>query len=324
MGIAAWGVFRRQLAVLSAGCFAALTLTPCSAGSQAQPDAPMTRIAELGIALPAVGGLRWTAIGKRYFNPAVMHDIRYNLHASYVRTGWIPGWFHSEQIPWNRENQGLDAICASGLHVMVIVPSPRDDKRGEADLIANIGDFFAHYSRREFGCLRYAEVANEADLAANGFKNVSDYASFYERVAPMIAVFGIDVITSGTSGEDVPWTIALASILRGVDPSPPLSGYGFHPYGVPPADMAGAVQQMRDAAAAGEDGPAPTVYVTEIAQKNPTDLYQTIVNLAPVTPAITIYEYMAQHNEDPEYGLRDNPALYTAVQRAWDFINAGR
>lgn len=252
-----------------------------------------------------------------------MQDIRDNLHATYVRTGWIPDGMVFETHRWRREDEGLDAICGAGLHAMIIVPSLRDDKKGEDDLVANVAEFFSRYTRREFGCLRYAEIANEADLRASGFADVKAYAEFYMRVAPTIAGFGVKVITSGTSGSDLPWTFTLASMLRSADPSPPVSGFGFHPYGVPPALMPRALNEMRAAIGVGRDGSLPEVYVTEIGQERAADLYQTIVNLAPITPTITIYEYMAQPKENPEYGLKNNPALYEAVQQALATTTAG-
>jgi hypothetical protein len=252
-----------------------------------------------------------------------MRDIHDNLRASFVRVGWRPDALRVEQVRWHREDQGLDTVCSSGLQAMILVPNPNDDHMGEQHLIDTVGEFFARYTRREFGCLRYAEIANEADLRTNGFANVSDYASYYKQVAPAIAALGIQVITSGTSGKDLPWIVALASILRSADPSPPVSGYGFHPYGVPPDQMATAVEQLRNAIGYGRDGLPPDVYVTEIGKENAADLYQTIVDLARVTPTVTIYEYMAQPSEDPKYGLRDNPALYDAVRRAAASIAAG-
>jgi hypothetical protein len=308
----------------AASILGALALAPTAASSQTSSSPSTAPIAQLGIALPAIGGIGWPLIRRRFFTPAVMRDIHDNLHASFVRVGWRPDGLRVEQVRWHREDQALDTICSSGLQVMILVPNPNDDHLGEQHLIDAVGEFFARYTRREFGCLRYAEIANEADLRTNGFASVSDYAAYYKRVAPAIAAFGIAVITSGTSGKDVPWTVALASILRSADPSPPVSGYGFHPYGVPPDQMAEAVEQLRDAIGNGRDGMPPNVYVTEIGKNNATDLYQTIVRLAPVTPAITIYEYMAQPHEDPEYGLRDNPALYEAVRRAGAAIAADR
>jgi hypothetical protein len=306
----------------AAAILGALALAPSVGVSQTPPST--TANAQLGIALPAVGGIHWPAIRRRFFTPAVMRDVHDNLHASFVRVGWRPDGLRLDQVRWHHEDQGLDTICSSGLQAMILVPNPNDDHMGEQHLIDTVGEFFARYTRREFGCLRYAEIANEADIRTNGFASASDYASYYKQVAPAIAAFGIQVITSGTSGKDLPWTVALASILRNANPSPPVSGYGFHPYGVPPDQMAAAVEQLRDAIGTGPDGVAPTIYVTEIGKNNAADLYQTIVRLAPVTPTVTIYEYMAQPNEDPEYGLRDNPALYDAVRRAGAAITAGR
>jgi hypothetical protein len=324
MGVTLWGALRGHRSVVATACLGALVLAPIAVASQTPSagSAP-TRVAELGIELPAVGGPRWWLVTRKtYFTPAVMHDIHDNLHASYVRTGWIPDWLHFEKIRWFREDQGLDAICSSGLRVMVILPSPKEDRKGENDLAANIGEFFSRYTRREFGCLRYAEIGNEADLPSNGFADVKDYASFYERMAPIVAAFGVEVITSGTSGKDLPWTSTLASLLRAADPIPLVSGYGFHPYGVPSANMLAALNEVRAVAGVGTNALSPNVYVTEIGQKNPDELYLTLVGLARATPAITVYEYRAQPNEDPEYGLKNNPALYAAVQKAWATITA--
>jgi hypothetical protein len=310
--------------LIFAVAFAGVILVPAAAGSQARPQATATpRIAEIGIALPAVGGRRWAPTFKKFFNAAVMHDIRDNLHATYVRTGWRPDALLFEpDNRWHREDQGLDAICSAGLHAMIIVPSPRDDKEGDDHLIANTAEFFSRYTKREAGCLRYAEIANEADLRASGFNDVKEYAAFYMRVAPAIAGLGVKVITTGTSGSDLPWTETLAAILRNAEPSPPVNGFGFHPYGVLPALLPHELSQMRAAVGVAGDGSIPEVYITEIGQKRADDLYQTIVNLAPLTPAITIYEYMAQPKEDPEYALKNNPALYEAVQRAWATITS--
>jgi hypothetical protein len=311
--------------MLAFGSFAALLSAPFAASSQSQPPATATPapIAALGIALPAVGGWHWLRMQKRYFNAAVMQDIRTNLHATFVRTGWIPDWAKFEDHRWHREDAGLDTICSSGLQAMILVPSPQNDEKGMDDLISNVGEFFARYAKREFGCLRYAEIVNEADLPANGFADVNEYARFYERVAPMISALGIRVITSGSSGMDRPWTTALALLLNSANPPAPVSGYGFHPYGIAPRDMAAAVAEMRAAAGATSAGTLPDVYVTEIGIADPSALYQTIVNLAHATPAITIYEYKALPNEKPSYSLKENPALYAAVQSAWGAVTAG-
>ncbi len=306
------------------GCLTALSLVPIAGDSQPSPaggSAPPT--AQLGIELPTLGGAKWGIVQRKYVNPRTMQDIRDNLHASYVRTGWIPDRLRFEKIRWYREDSGMDIICGSGLQLMVIVPSPKDDVKLGQDLVDNVREFFARYTAREAGCIRYAEVANEADLSANGFADVKAYAAYYQLVAPVIASFGIDVITSGVSGEDRPWTAALAGILDGAKPPVPVGGFGFHPYGVAPSRMSDATLAIRQAAGPLQNGSLPSVYVTEIGQANSRDLYQTIVNLAHVTPAITIYEYLAQPDEDPQYGLKNNPDLYKAVQSAWEYVRSG-
>jgi hypothetical protein len=308
---------RRSIAI-ALGLIASLQ---CADGA-AQPtarDAPPT--AELGIQLPTIGGAKWLTVTRsNYINPATLRDIHDNLHASYVRTGWIPNRLKFENIRWHREDDAMDTICSSGLRLMMILPSAKDDNKGIEDLVDNTREFFTRYTAREFGCIRYAEVANEADLPANGFADVIAYASFYQRVAPIVASFGIDVITTGVSGEDRPWTFALATILAAHKPRAPVGGYGFHPYGVPPDRMTDATLAIRKAAGYLPNGTLPKVYVTEIGQSDARDLYSTIVNLAHSTPTITIYEYLAQPSESPQYGLKNHPALYQAVQAAWEKI----
>ena len=58
------------------------------------------------------------------------------------------------------------------------------------------------------------------------------------------------------------------------------------------------------------------MYVTEIGERRPEDLYRTIVTLSPVTPTIVLYEYLPQKDEDATYAIKSNPSLYEAVVRA--------
>lgn len=303
-----------------------MALTLATHAARSQPPQPATAppsppVAQLGVEIPTLGGGNWwTVLRPRYISPENMQDIRDRLHASYVRTGWIPSRLRHE-IRWRREDDGMDVVCASGLHLMAIVPSLKDDDLGEDDLVQNVREFFARYTQRYPGCIRYAEIANEADLQISRFPDVEAYAEYYGKVAPIVASFDIPVITSGISGKDLPWTYALAHLLRDADA--PVDGYGFHPYGVAIGDLAGATNAIARAAAVRPDASLPSVYVTEIGQSDARDLYATIVELARLTPAITIYEYAAQPGEDPRYGLKNNPALYAAVQRAWSALHGG-
>jgi hypothetical protein len=268
-------------------------------------------VAQLGIQFPPLGRLK-------YYTTSAILDIRDNLHAAYVRVGWLPNWAKYDKTPWAREDRGMRRLCESGLKVMVLTPSFRDDAQGEDHLYGNIDEFFTRYQQREPGCIVYAELANEADLPRNRFANVEEYARYYGRVAPIVARHGVKVITSGTSGKDLPWTYALASRLAGASPRPPLDGFGFHPYGVPPHEMAAAVTAMQQVTRLFPSIGRPNdVYVTELGEKNAADLYAAIVDLAYRTPALTIFEYERQPGDDPGYGLKDDPALYDAVQRAW-------
>jgi hypothetical protein len=281
--------------------------------------------AQLGVELPTIGiifrefGFRWRVTFQTYFSSEVMKDIRDDLHASYVRTGWIPDWIAREQRhqrAWNSEDEAMRSICGSGLHAMIIVPAVTQDSQGIDHLLENVRLFFTRYTRREPGCIAWAEIGNENDLPANGYRDVRSYASYYARVAPIVASFGVPVITSGASGEDRSWTANLAAILAGLPSPPPVDGFGFHPYGVAASEMNAAVTAMRTAAAMGKSL-LPAVYVTEIGEKTPAALYATLLALARATPAVTIYEYRAQPGEDPRYALKDNPQLYAAAQRAW-------
>jgi len=285
--------------------------------------APAAKPAEIGIQLTAVGGLYWfEGVRKRYFTPAVMHDIHDNLHASFVRIGWFPNDLHLERIPWRREDEALDTICSAGLRVLFLIPSPKDDPKGTSDDLHSTGAFLDRYTHREFGCIEYAEVGNESDLPANGFSSVDQYATFYEAMAPIVASYGVKVITTGTSGENVPWTQRLAALLRSGNPAPALDGFGFHPYGVEPSEMAAATLAVRQAAGAFGTNPLPDVYVTEMGEHRADDLYRAIVALAPVTPIVTIYEYLPRANEDAGYAIKSNPQLYDAVVRAWTTLHA--
>ncbi|MBV8375236.1 MAG: hypothetical protein JO302_06970 [Candidatus Eremiobacteraeota bacterium] len=286
-------------------------------------DSPPT--AQLGIELPTIGIIfrefhnRWRVSFERYFSSQVMKDIRDNLHASYVRTGWIPDWIAREQRrhhAWRNEDEAMRSICGSGLHAMIIVPREGEDAAGTQHLLENVRFFFARYTRREPGCIAWAEIGNETDLPVNGYRDVRSYAAYYARVAPIVGSFGVRVITSGASGEDRPWTATLAAFLAGLPSPPPVAGFGFHPYGVLVSEMGAAVMAMRTAAATGS-GSLPLVYVTEIGQKSPDALYRTLLGLSRATPAITIYEYRAQPGEDPRFALKENPQLYAAAQNAW-------
>jgi hypothetical protein len=306
------------------GIVAASFLAAASARAT-QPSAAASHPAQLGVELPTIGiifrdyGWRWRVTFENFFSSKVMNDIRDNLHASYVRTGWIPDWIARERRhhrAWRGEDEAMRSICGSGLHVMIIVPNEAQDALGSDHLLENVRLFFARYARREPGCIAWAEIGNENDLPANGYRDVRSYASYYARVAPIVGSFGVRVITSGASGEDRSWTEDLAATLARLPSPPPVDGFGFHPYGVPASEMNAAVMAMRTAAATG-NGPLPPVYVTEIGEKSPDALFRTLLDLSRATPAITIYEYRAQPGEDPRYALKENPQLYAAAQKAW-------
>ncbi|HEY1429550.1 MAG TPA: hypothetical protein VGF18_08250 [Candidatus Tumulicola sp.] len=301
-----------------------LTSASAAARSQTAPSPSSPAHAELGIQLTAVGGGRWLQVRKEFFLPAVMHDIRDNLHATFVRIGWFPNSLKYEKIPWRREDQALDTICSSGLHVMFLLPSPKDDPKGNDDIERASGAFLDRYTHREFGCIRWVEAGNESDLTVNGFSSVDDYAAFYEKMAPIVVQYGVKIVTTGISGDDRAWTQRLAALLRSSQADPQVDGYGFHPYGVPPARMASATLAMRQAAGAADGDALPDVYVTEIGEKKPADLYAAIVNLWTATPAIALYDYRSQPGDEPGYAIKDNPGLYDAVVRAQACVYGGK
>lgn len=279
--------------------------------STSQTESP--QIAQIGIAIP---NLR----RPKTYSKEALDEIRDVLHADYVRTGWLPNGLKLDKHPWQVVDRDMRNLCASGLKAMILTPSPNDDSQGWTHLIDNIDAFFARYTAREPGCIRYAEAANEADLPKNGFKDVEEYAAYYEAVAKIVSRYGISVITSGTSGKDLPWTYALATLLHQTEPAPPVTGFGFHPYGVAPGDMTAAVMEMRRAAAAGTS-PLPEVYVTEMGDPDPEKLYRSIVSLARVTPVLTIFEYVSQGRDEEQFALKEHPALFKAVTRAWHTLH---
>jgi hypothetical protein len=265
-------------------------------------------------------GHDWNWTYQNYFSPSVMADIKNNLHATYIRTGWIPNWVYSEPVPWQREDSTMDNACAAGLFVHIIVPPPYNDSRGMSDWLSNVQAFFARYTQRDPGCLWVAEVMNEANIDSH--LTLASYASDYEQVAPIIAKYdsgavqgGVrwGVITSGTSGEDLSWTRGLYSDLQSA--RSPVNGYSFHPYGV-------AVNQMAQAVWAedGADNNPFSTWVTEICETDATSLYNTIVNLDRWTPEITIYTYKPGPGDAGTCGLANNPSLYSAVQQGFAYV----
>jgi hypothetical protein len=290
----------------------------------------ITILKNVGVDLPTMGitysGCDYSCVYQMFFSPAIMSDINNNLQADYVRSGWIPTWVDNEPVKWQREDQFMDNACNAGLTVMVIVPGINDDAKGEQDLLDSVNDFFSRYTQREpAGCVAWGEIVNEANLPQNGYPNVSDYAAYYEQASAIVASYGVPVITSGTSGKDTTWTSNLSSLLQAAQPIPPLNGFGFHPYGVPVDEMFNATLAMQQAAGVWTwwDGvcSGTCIYVTEIGQTTATALYDTVINLFTATPTVTIYEYKAQPGENPQYGLTNNPALYSAAQSAFEYVH---
>lgn len=264
-----------------------------------------------------------------------MAEIKNSLHADYVRTGWIPGFTRNETCPgttgpdtpwrtartsWCYEDQVLYNACSNaGIPVMILVPGIKDDLNGNTDLIDSVKKFFHLFTTEYPGCIKWAEVVNEADLPANGYPNSGTYATYYQQVASIIENDGVKVITSGTSGEDTAWTSDLSyNDLGQANPKPPVDGFGFHPYGVSTAFMRSAVLAMIDAAGA-QKWPSSVcggtcVYVTEVGESDATQLATAIQNLNYVSPTCTIYEYRAVPGDTtPQYALRDVNDNHTSL-----------
>ena len=302
----------RLLGALTIALFGATDLTAHSA--------PVERpvIAELGINLPTMGivywaaGRNWRWTVANYFSPAVMSEIKNTLHADYVRTGFIPDWVHRERPEWQREDRVMDDACRAGLGVMVIVPTG-SDKLGAEDLAVTVGAFFMRYTAREKNCKLVAEIGNEDNLRLSP----QAYSSIFQSVAPEVRKLGVPVIASGTSELDVRWIKAVAALIAPALPD----GYGFHPYDVPPGRMQTDIATMSSATAARD---ASRIYITEYGSGEADTLSSAILTLD-TQPAVTVYEYRCQPSDETcRYGLKDNPALFDAVARAFTTVRDHR
>lgn len=279
----------------------------------------------------------WSCMAQNYFGPAIMKDIKNNLGATYVRTGWIPALRSTD---WSEEDTVMDNACNAGLKVMVIVPGA-PDANNPANLPSAVDNFFSRYTQREKGCYFWAEVVNEANISDNGYSGSATYATYYESVAPIIGSYScngcsspIPVITSGVTqcpnpdetAKPVPWTEALANYLT--YNSAPVTGFGFHPYCVAPDQMASAFYSLRNAAVSGGWNYAPPIYGTEYGSSTGSDLYTAIVDLQWITNTFTVYEYKATPGEATGTAQdalvkatgEQNTARYTAVQNAITYI----
>ncbi len=298
----------------------ALAIALLGATALAARSAPAERpvIAQLGINLPTMGivywasGRNWRWSVANYFSPAVMSEIKNTLHADYVRTGFIPDWVHRERPAWQREDRVMDDACHAGLGVMVIVPTG-NDKLGTDDLAVTAGTFFTRYTVREKNCKLVAEIGNEDNLT----KSPQAYAAIFESEAPEIRKLGVPVIASGTSELDVRWTRAVSALIGPVLPD----GFGFHPYDVPPGRMQGDIATMSLAIAGKE---LSRIYITEYGSGEAATLTTAILTLD-TQPAVTVYEYRCQPSDETcKYGLKDNPASYDAVARAFASVRDRR
>src|SRR6516165_8026803 len=158
----------RRIFGVTLATFVALTSGPLPVLS----DQPRQPLALLGFNLPTL------ASDLSYFSAANLSDIKNALHADFVRTGWAPNWMpHQPRLKQRLTDAEIHGICGAGLKLMIIVPGKTHDKAGLAYLEDSIAWFFQRYTQREPGCIRWAEIANEADLPVNGFADVRDYAS---------------------------------------------------------------------------------------------------------------------------------------------------
>lgn len=254
----------------------------------------------------------WTCMLNGPFSPSVFKDIANNLHANFVRTTW-------DAANWNGHPGEVEHVianaCAQHLGTLLIFPGPGANgdmasyKNGVNNFLNDI-QTNAHYTTK--GCITWAELANEPNLADNAFDaDVNSYVQYYEALAPMIAeTYNIQVITGGAWGYGND-----SGFYCGPEPNPPNTGicgkywvddvslavegqgmplhcYGFHPYDAF-NDQAGTVgmgnaMNVMDNAPTGFPKP---VCVTEMGDQSGSLEATAISQLYRTTELVTIFEY---------------------------------
>lgn len=297
-------------------------------------------IALTGVNLPTMGivypGHTWKWTYQRFFDSAVMNDIEKDLHADFVRTGWIPNWVRLRG--WAHIDQAMDSICKnSHLGVWVLVPELSDDKLGLADLQNSVNEFFTRYlpggvNAEPQGCIFGAEIGNENDVATingtpnPGYLSPSAYASTFEALDPVIYNHNITtIVTGGISGFDMNWFKPMAQALNQwcypATACTQPAGYGVHPYNTYPGAMQSAIDLMASFTRFNDPS---RIYATEYGNANPQTLSNAILALDH-QPLVNIYEYRCQSVYDAcQYALKSHPSLFKAVASAFETICTNR
>jgi hypothetical protein len=303
-----------------------------SAGAAAKP--------QVGLALPNLASdygappnaCFSSCVDKTFFSAGAMQYFQ-GLGVTYVRTGWIPGFFVRADRFWRFTDPEMATICESGLKVAIIVPgfedTPKPPRPGApwttADLQKHVRAFFARYTRRFPGCFLYAELDNEADLAKNGYASVEQYAAYYEAIAPIPKSFGIPVVTAGTSGEDPQWLGQLALQLQAA--GAPVDAYGYHPYGVvaDTGSVRGAVTQSIERMARAANVDPSHIYVTELGMKSGPQLQWAMIQAAALSPYVTVFTYFVfpPDGGDATYALAAHAGLLQGFKDGVAAIAAG-
>lgn len=320
-----------------------LTSKPSADSRSARAEAAQTRAAAtqaivgesnhpqewVGVEVPILGGAgSGTSTTSSLYGPAAMSDIKNNLGADYVRTGWVPDHVNAESsrsIRWIDEDYTIDAACQAGLHVMTIVPPHWEDSNGEGDYLSMISEYFTRYTQREpTGCLLWAEYDNEPNLnnnsGPNSYANVNDYANWFETANPYLNSYGLRVITGGTSGVADSWNKSLYGLLSASGVT--VTSYGYHPYDVP-----SPVTAQNESAKVNEfiSDTTNSIYnydLTEVGETSASNESNIIYDSNYCFGnSLTIYTYSSLSSSDP-FSLVTHSALYSAVKTGFASVHA--
>lgn len=298
---------------------------------------------------------QWTYANCSYdafYSPAVMNDIKNNLGADYVRLGFIPDWMGANGNAAETcngatttttaasrfciEDKVLQNACNAGLNVLILTQlySPNGNQEN-TDSNTIITQFFNEMTNHYPGCIKWAELGNEADLDVaplNG--DMGAYATYYEEVASHVESHTeISLITAGTSGVNVQWVknVGYYVIMPPPDSRPRVDGIGVNPYGTAPADMASAMASQISTLPGRFPNPlcnnATCPYATEVGETSAGDLIQSVENLDKNTPIITVYNYHAVPGDlNPNMALKNvagtKTGLYSAYVTAANYVHS--
>jgi hypothetical protein len=289
-------------------------------------------------------GEEWQCMFSTYYPESIFADIRNNLNALFVRTGWSYGEYLADGA--TTYNSAVDTIigraCKHGLGTLLIIypPSSVTPQSIENETIA-VESALQEDETANPGCIFWTELDNEPNLLKDKaiHADLSLYEEWYENLAPTLTdELELPVITGGTSGFDsgncpAPgpsgppgdgqeicgkiWVYWLSQAFEPPSVRPPVDCYGFHPYDAV-GEMVYAMQIM-DGAPTGLPRP---ICVTEIGNSTASTLETIIGNLDTLTPLLSVYEYEQTDGETGNLWLvsypdRTQTALYAAVQAAF-------